>query len=446
MIKTLGKYKIRHELGKGAMGVVYLAFDPDLQREVAVKTIAAASTIDDPSTRERFIREARSAGRLKHQNIITIYDFGKEGEQMYIAMEYLDGKDLDAIIAEGSRLDIKEKLDIVRQICIGLDYAHSHDVYHRDIKPANIKVLKDGTVKIMDFGLAIVQASSITHTGTVLGTPHYMAPEIIQGQKADARADQFSVGAVMYELLTQKKPFSGETIPALMYNLIHHQPRDLDPDFKDQFPEIDYIIKKSLNKDPGLRYDSIKQMADHIEALLARMRELGFSMTDSIKISQSTMDSGPVPTQVLPDTARDTDILRLKRKHRLMSIALSFAALVILLFAIYFFIFNQPVKPLPGPGFLLFDVKPYAIIESIVDLNTGQAVLLAEENKITPVRITLPPGPYKVTYSHPRWDEKRIREVTITPGNSLMEKDIQDPLFIEDAIRHFYLAPVLEKK
>lgn len=441
MKQTFGKYRVIRELGKGAMGIVYLAFDPDLQRQVAVKTISATSTIEDPNTRERFVREARSAGRLRHQNIITIYDFGKEEDQLYLAMEFLDGKDLDAIIAEGQRIDIKDKLDMIRQICLGLHYAHENNVFHRDVKPANIKVLGDSTVKIMDFGLAIMQASSITHTGTVLGTPHYMAPETIQGSRADARSDQFAVGAVMYEMLTQKRPFTGESIPALMYNLINNQPNDINPDFKTRFPEIDYIIKTALSKDPELRYNSMKDMADHIDILLTRMREEGFSMTDSLEVIEEPMEHGPPGTQVLPSTAKESHILRQKRKHQRLTFTFAAIAFIAVAAVIYFLFIKKSVEVAGDPGFFILDVKPYAVIDSIVNTGTGKPVKLKEEYKSTPVRITLLPGTYKITYSHPKWNENRTKEFTVTAGQSQVETDSMDKTFIDDAIRHFSLPP-----
>src|SRR6266536_5489846 len=204
MIEQIGKYKILEKIGEGAMGEVYKAHDPILNRFVAVKTISAELGGDD-TLRRRFEREAQSAARLNHPNIITVYDFGEEHGKIYMAMELLEGRDLKELIGSHSLGDLEQKLDIMDQISDGLAFAHANDLVHRDLKPANIHVQPTGQVKILDFGLARLSSSSMTRTGMVMGTPHYMSPEQIRGEKVDARSDTFSLGAVFYELLSGRR-------------------------------------------------------------------------------------------------------------------------------------------------------------------------------------------------------------------------------------------------
>ena len=211
---TLGRYEVLKELGKGAMGTVYLGKDPKINREVAIKTLRFEDEFDPADTKamkERFFREAESAGRLVHPNIVTIYDAGDDGDISYIAMELLSGSDLKDYTAKNKLLPVNETLETIAKVADALDYAHTQNVVHRDIKPANIMLLKDGKIKVTDFGIARITSQSKTATGTVMGTPSYMSPEQLAGAKVDGRADLFSLGVTMYELLTGEKPFTGET-------------------------------------------------------------------------------------------------------------------------------------------------------------------------------------------------------------------------------------------
>lgn len=434
MEKTFGKYRVLRELGQGGMGVVYLAHDPDLQREVAIKTIS--SGMADESIKERFIREARSAGKLHHSNIITIYDFGRQDQQLFIAMEYLDGRDLDEYIEDKIRLDIKVKLEIIRQICLGLDFAHQHDIYHRDVKPANIKVLSNGNVKIMDFGLAVMQTSSITRTGAVMGTPHYLAPELVRGHKASDKSDQFALGLILYELLTYHRSFSGDSIPTVLYKILNTEPQRLDPELTRRYPELEAIIGKSIMKDPEHRYGTLKEMADDLLALRDKMGKDSFSMDDTVEIIEEAMPTTVVDTgSIAGEHARNAGMRR-------FTPWLGFAALLAVMAFLYFFVITPSVdKPgsVSGPaGFLAFDVKPYAAIEKIVNLETGRKVPLAPNTQVTPVRLELRPGKYEITYTHPAWgDNKRIRVIVINTGETTYEKDVLDEAFVKQAVEHF---------
>ena len=201
-LKQLGKYQLTDILGQGAMGVVYRAFDPVLNRYLAIKVMSALIASDE-QLRDRFLREAQAAGSLQHPNVVTVYDFGEADEHLFIAMEYIEGVDLAEMIERRDPLSVAAKLDIMIDALNGLAYAHSHGLVHRDIKPANIRVGDDHRAKLMDFGIARMgSAASMTQTGALLGTPQYMAPEQVTGAELTAAADIFAAGAVLYEFLT----------------------------------------------------------------------------------------------------------------------------------------------------------------------------------------------------------------------------------------------------
>jgi len=268
LIKKLGRYEILSELGKGAMGIVYKAVDPLIDRTVAIKTINLNLSGDEISGFvERFNREAKSAGRLNHPNIVTIYDVGRADNTAFIAMEYLEGQELKEIIASKQTLQPDRIVEITAQVADALAFAHDHGVVHRDIKPANIMVLRDGVVKIMDFGIAMTSSGSETQAGTILGSPKYMSPEQVSGKAADGRSDIFSLGALLYELLTGISAFgrgSSSNLNSIMYqvmNEIPDSPTMVNPSIPAAF---DYIVSKALAKKPEERYQSAREMADDL--------------------------------------------------------------------------------------------------------------------------------------------------------------------------------------
>ncbi|HLE21286.1 MAG TPA: protein kinase [Vicinamibacteria bacterium] len=263
----LGKYEIRKELGKGAMGVVYLAWDPVLEREVGLK-VMASTIVSDDELRQRFEREAKAVARLQHANIVTIYDLGTDQNgSPFIAMELLKGTDLERRIRNNPP-PFAQRLEIVSHVCRGLAHAHRNGIVHRDIKPANIFVLEGGGVKIMDFGVARWMQSSQTQTGAVLGTADYMSPEQIRGQKVDGRSDIFSVGIILYRLLTNKKPFTGENIQATFYKILTADPPLLILPDGQQVEQLQVIVDRALAKDSEERYLDADQMADDIKEFL----------------------------------------------------------------------------------------------------------------------------------------------------------------------------------
>jgi serine/threonine protein kinase len=261
--QQLGRYEILSELGQGAMGVVYKARDPVLDRVVAIKTINLTLPKDELAEYEaRFYQEARAAGGLNHPNIVTIYDIGKSDRVAYMAMELLEGEELRSILSSHEPLPTSVALDIGAQVAEGLAYAHERQIVHRDIKPANIMVVRDGLVKITDFGIARMRTNEVkTMTGMILGSPKYMSPEQVAGKRADHRSDLFSLGVLFYEMLTGEAPFLADSIHGIMYQIMHFTPPA--PSTKNaELPEIvDLIVSKALAKAGDERYQSAKEFA-----------------------------------------------------------------------------------------------------------------------------------------------------------------------------------------
>jgi len=269
----IGRYKILGELGRGAMGVVYRAEDPNLDRVVALKTIIL---VDDAEGRKeyqkRFFLEAKAAGKLNHPNIVTTHDFGEEGGIAYLAMELLEGTDLRVRIKQGA-IAAADAVDIAKQVAEGLGFAHERGIVHRDVKPGNIMLLGRGQAKIMDFGLARMRvADHKTSTGMVLGTPKYMSPEQVAGSPVDNRSDIFSLGIVLYEMLTGARLFAGEDTPQIMHNVTHAEhepPTRANPALPAM---LDFVVARALKKDPAVRYQDAFELAADLGTCLAELR------------------------------------------------------------------------------------------------------------------------------------------------------------------------------
>jgi len=263
MLQKLGRFEILRRLGKGAMGEVYLGLDPAIGREVALKTIHREAA-QGAEARERFAREARAAGTLNHPNLVTIHEFGEDGGLLYLAMEYVPGVDLEAMLRDRV-LPPVEALEVLAQVCDGLAYAHRSGVLHRDIKPSNIRVRREGErlhAKVMDFGIARVAGSDMTGTGTLLGTFGYMAPEYIKTGVPDPRSDLFAVGVILYEALAGHRPFEGDTTATILYRLVNEEPAPLAPTHLQGIsPQADLLLAKALAKDPDQRFQSAEAMA-----------------------------------------------------------------------------------------------------------------------------------------------------------------------------------------
>jgi len=270
-LRKLGKYEILGELGHGAMGVVYRARDPFINRFVALKTITTGVS-DDPVLLERFYREAQSAGGLQHPNIVTIYDMGDEGHVPYIAMELIEGENLEQLIARRAPLSISMKLVYAAQTCRALDYAHKRGIVHRDIKPGNVMVGKDGSARVVDFGIARVLDASKTQTGMLIGTFAYMSPEQYHGEHADERSDIWSFGVLLYELLAYQRPFTGATPASLMHSICQAEPTALSSILPDCPPELEVIMSRVLQKSPSTRYQSMEDLLLELEPVCRRLQ------------------------------------------------------------------------------------------------------------------------------------------------------------------------------
>ncbi|OPY14314.1 MAG: Serine/threonine-protein kinase PknB [Syntrophus sp. PtaB.Bin001] len=264
---TIGRYEILSVLGQGAMGTVYLGRDPMIQRTVAIKTMRYGDGEDISMSRSRFFREAEAIGSLSHPNIVTIYDVGEDRGIAYIAMEYLDGCDLSKYCEKEKLLTYPEVARIGREVAIALHYAHERGVVHRDIKPANIRLSSGGSVKVTDFGIARVVDLSVTQVGTILGTPNYMSPEQIKGEAVDGRADLFSLGVVLYELLTGDKPFNGDNIATVMNNIANRTPIAIREKVPTVSETMAAIVEKAMRKNREERYQSGRELAEDLDAL-----------------------------------------------------------------------------------------------------------------------------------------------------------------------------------
>ena len=259
------------------MGIVYKGIDPTIHRTVAIKTLRLTEFEGEDliEIKQRFFREAESAGLLNHPNIVAIYDAGEEHDLAYIAMEFLNGENLVQFTHKESLLPMRHVLSIIAQVAGALDYAHGKQVVHRDIKPANIILLKETkTIKVTDFGIARITSSSKTKTGIVMGTPSYMSPEQVNGRKVDGRSDVFALGIVMYEMLTGQKPFVSDDVTSLLYKISHAKhpsARELNP----KIPlVVEKIIDKALAKDVDQRYQKAGQMAEHLTRVVERIDQL----------------------------------------------------------------------------------------------------------------------------------------------------------------------------
>jgi eukaryotic-like serine/threonine-protein kinase len=279
-MKQFGRYEVLEEIGSGAMGAVFKARDPMMDREVAVKTIHASALIGPMADqyRERFTREARAAGRLAHPGIVTVFDAGVEGDTPYLVMEFVPGRTLDSVLSSGEHFPLEKVYEIGQQLAEALAYAHANGVIHRDIKPANVQLTgSPERAKIMDFGVAKLTQAQVTSTGTLLGTPAYMAPEQFTGMPLDGRSDLFSLGVILYWLATGDKPFTGDTITAVSYKIVHTEPiapRQLNPGVP---APLEAIILKCLAKDPAARH----QTGDELAADLAALRSGVFPPSSS---------------------------------------------------------------------------------------------------------------------------------------------------------------------
>jgi serine/threonine protein kinase len=289
--EKIGKYEVTGKIGSGGFGAVYSGRDPYIKRTVAIKTCQ----LNDEEIKSRFFREAELAGNLHHRHITTIYDFGVEDGIPYIVQEFLSGEDLDKKVKRAEPLPILRKVEILVAIADGLSYAHAAGIIHRDIKPANVRILEDGSVKIMDFGIAksLQTESNLTQTGITLGTSAYLAPEQIRGEPVDRRTDIFSLGILAYELLTFRKPFRGEHLSTVLYKILNETPEPIETLSPDAPPALVAAVNRAMEKQRENRYASMEALK---QDLLNVQRDLAGS-------------SGQYPTAVLPVEEMDATVM-----------------------------------------------------------------------------------------------------------------------------------------
>jgi serine/threonine protein kinase len=345
--EKLGRYEILRELGHGAMGVVYEALDPTIGRRIALKAIRfdGIGTTADEAAR-RFKNEARAAGGLNHPNLVTVYDAGEDAGNLYLAMEFIEGSNLDELLRTQRTLSPHKTIEIVRQICLGLDFAHSKGIVHRDIKPANVMLSANGLVKVTDFGIARA-GEAMTLTGQVIGTPNYMSPEQVLGKTLDGRSDLFSVGVMLYEMITGERPFEGQSITTIMYKIVHEipiPPLKLDSSIH---AGLSAVIEKSLNKAPEGRFqtgaDLMKALENYKTAPIAPVSVLDlptreFPIPPEVNVKPSPSSAPAVQPDPTPPASTQTTVARIgdwfaglspKSKKRIWALAIFFAIFLI---------------------------------------------------------------------------------------------------------------------
>ena len=363
-MKTLGRYEILGELGRGGCGIVYRALDPGIGRAVAIKTILAdANSPAGMALRERFRREARSAGNLSHPNIVTIHEFNDSGEIMFIAMELIQGQSLADRIAESSPLPLDLVLAVIGSAADALDYAHANGIVHRDVKPANFMLTATGQVKVTDFGIAKMLDDEIglTNTGMVVGTVQYMSPEQIAAKPASARSDQFSLGVIAYEMLTGHKPFQGTSWASVMNQIMSGEPPAVKQRRQDLGDEVTIVLRKVLAKDPETRYSSCREFAD---ALAHAVTGVGMQRTASARSGEAptrplsplpetqamaSMTDVPAMSDAVPDTGQKfTPAMQAPKSRSPLTLVLIGAAVAVVLAAVWWRFSERPVSTPPA--------------------------------------------------------------------------------------------------
>jgi hypothetical protein len=290
--RRLGKYELHTLIGEGAMGIVWKAYDTVLRRYVALKLLGSHFR-KTKEMQERFLREARAAGAIQHPNIVTVYDLGDVDGQLYIAMELVEGRDLSDIITLREPMALERKLDLVIELLDGLHFAHQRGVIHRDVKPSNVRVVPDGRVKIMDFGIARLQSADASGSGAIVGTPTYMAPEQITNGAITPATDVFAVGCMLYELLSFHKPFEGESVHGVLYQVLTTEPKPLRTLAPSIPAALERVVGKAMNKVPDERYETAAQMQSTLLGIRAALSGAGEETTQRLGIRWTPLP-GPV--------------------------------------------------------------------------------------------------------------------------------------------------------
>jgi serine/threonine protein kinase len=372
-----GRYKIVAELGRGTMGVVYKAHDPQIDRMVALKVLRPDRVVSQDFV-VRFLREAKAIGRISHPGIVTVYDVGQDHGTIYIAMEYLEGRPLNEVI-KGRTIPVDTTVDMCVQVAEALGYAHAKGITHRDIKPSNIILTPENRIKLTDFGIARIEdpdAAQQTQAGDILGTPVYMAPEQVKGQKADGRTDLYALGVIAYEMLIGKRPFGGGSIAAIFQSITHEEPPDPMASDHCENRALATLILKSLSKDPTDRFQTGEEMADALKACLNGQAP--------------PMDAAP------PDATP-------QKANRTLRVGLLAVLCVIIAIGIYAWNRQRPHTPPAGEP---VSVSAPASQLTVTSTPTGAQIYVDSAFKgTTPMDIPLNPGSYEIRLSMPGYYE-----------------------------------------
>jgi len=365
----LGKYEIHRRIGAGAMGIVFEAWDPGIGRRVAVKTLKQ-DILDSPEAADvlaRFRREAQAAGRLNHPNIVAVYELGETDGITFIAMEYVDGKELKEFCDKGERFPLAQAIRIITELLVALDVAHAAGVVHRDIKPGNIFLVGNNVVKVGDFGVARVESSELTQAGSVLGTPSYMSPEQICGQVVDGRADLFSAGVILYQLLTGEKPFQGNSLATIMHKLLKEEPTPPSVINVHVSPAFDAVIAKALAKRPENRYQNGAEFAAAVRAASEQQPPATPMIIDDVTValprSANTATGSPrgptsaPPLERRPPAAQIAPLPPPERRTGTTALLVLVIILLLIAAAVWWWLMGMPVpfahratEALPAPA------------------------------------------------------------------------------------------------
>jgi eukaryotic-like serine/threonine-protein kinase len=377
-IADIGKYHIIELIGEGAMGVVYRANDSVLDRTVAIKVMNESIARQD-DLRKRFLHEAQAAASLQHPNVVCIYDLGDFNGHLFIAMEFIQGVDLEKLLETGEPIALQARLDIIIDVLTGLTFAHKRGIIHRDIKPANIRVTEDGRAKIMDFGVAHLSSSSMTSTGSFLGTPSYMAPEQITEGKTSPATDIFAVGGVLYQLLTQMRPFEAPTLQNLFFRIITETPKPVSELVPGLPPALDRIVAKAMSKEPSDRYATALEMANDLSNVRSKLS--GPSYPASVSLSASV--SGAI------------EQARKKSRNRSRNFAFAGAGAV---FAVAVLIGWSQIAKSRAPTSLTADQSAAVVANpSTVPTGNASAPLPSPSGNVTATPVPPPPAPTQAT-------------------------------------------------
>lgn len=384
----IGRYQITDILGKGAMGVVYKALDPHIQRTVALKTInKAVDSDEDVIPLARFQQEAQAAGKLNHPNVVGVFDYGEDRGSPYIVMEYVEGRALTSYLKEGRRFSLGEVVRIMGQVLDALGYCHSRGVIHRDLKPGNVFLLQDRQAKIADFGIAHIDTSTLTQTGAVLGTPSYMSPEQFMGQAVDARADLYGAGMLLYELLTGENPYAGQSATAIMHKLLSSEP--IDPTKLNlNLPEaFDPLLRKALAKKPTGRFQTAEEFKGALN-LAAKSK----------CVAQADADATLYPLSI--PVARQTLRRRMNKRLWLLAATVAVVSGGVVATRSYF----QPVIPKASPA------RASAGLVNVSSDPPGATILIdGRFVGFTPKEITKPPGEYAIVLKKAGYQDLRAK-------------------------------------